>query len=367
MSVVQSWQFFNPVRVFSGRGLTQSLQDFLPKESSILLLTSAGMVRRGTAQKIMQLCPQVQWLVRTIGPNPELNSLDEMHAELGSAAIQMIIAFGGGSVMDTAKALSLALCTSEKAPLNAWLREKKSLPNQNLPVVCLPTTAGTGAEVTSFATIWDGPERKKRSLNCDLLYPKLAILDVDLTLTLPWQETMFGALDTISHALETLWNSCATPVSQSLAIAALNHIVLGLPHIKNDLQNVSLRIHLQEASLLAGLAISQSKTAIAHSISYPLTTYYGVPHGLACGFTLVAILDKVRAAGFFNENFSNELLDQVKAILQSLNITKYLMNYCDIEQVLYLKDKMSDPTRMKNFLLNSNEEFIEEILKKSFI
>lgn len=364
MSTAQPWQFFNPVRVLAGSGVVRRVQEFVPS-TPVLLLTSEGMVRRGAAQKLMQLCPQAQWVVRTIEPNPELDMLDALYAELYPVAVQMVVAFGGGSVMDAAKALSLALPTGQAAPLDAWLRGRKVLPNRHLPVLCLPTTAGTGAEVTPFATIWDGVARTKRSLGSDLLYPKLAVLDVELTLTLPWQETLFGALDTTSHALETLWNCHATPVSHGLAIEALQHVVSALPQIANDLENLGLRTQLQNASVLAGLAISQSKTALAHAVSYPLTVHYGVPHGLACSFTLVAMIDQVRAAGAFPVYLPSHLLNQVKVVLQALNLSQYLTAYCTAEEILALTEEMFDPTRADNFLLQVNEDFVEGILKTS--
>lgn len=364
---VQAWQYFNPVRVLAGDGCAQRIAEFVPA-GRVLFLTSAGMVRRGTAKHLMDVCPSCNWTLRTIEPNPDLDTLDGLCAQLKPLQVEAIVALGGGSVIDAAKALSLALCAQQTAPLDAWLRHKAPLPaNQGggLPVFCLPTTAGTGAEVTPFATVWDGRSHKKCSLGSELLFPSLALLDPSLTLSLPWQETLYSALDTTSHALETLWNLHATPVSQGLAVQALQDVVAALPHIEHDLQNGSLRAQLQNASVLAGFAISQSRTALAHAISYPLTAHYGVPHGLACSFTLAALIEQVRRVGAFPGSLSSQLIDDTLGMLKKMRLKQHIIVYCSPEQVLIHLDEMFDPARARNFVLPIDRDFVSMVLMQA--
>ena len=133
-------------------------------------------------------------------------------------------------------------------------------------------------------------EKKKYSLHLPTLWPKVALIDPELTITVPWQTTLIAGLDALSHALEAIWNVNANVVSTSLAIEAATTIMATLPQLKKELNNKQARIQMHRASLLAGLAFSNTKTALAHALSYPFTMKFKVLHGLACSFTLPAVL-----------------------------------------------------------------------------
>jgi alcohol dehydrogenase class IV len=152
----------------------------------------------------------------------------------------------------------------------------------------LPTTAGTGSEVTRWATVWDTeePVPRKRSLDEPWGYAERAFVDPELSASCPPQVLRDCALDALAHALEAMWNRHANPVSDALALRAAQRIVRHLPRALRgradaaDLQALSL------AALEAGLAFSQTRTALAHALSYALTLEKGVPHGLACAMWL---------------------------------------------------------------------------------
>jgi phosphonate metabolism-associated iron-containing alcohol dehydrogenase len=161
----------------------------------------------------------------------------------------------------------------------------------------VPTTAGTGSEVTCWATVWDTHSGKKYSLSRPSLYPKHAVVDPTLMLGKPRQLTISTGLDALSHALESLWNVHVNPISTHHAVVAAREILNVLPQLIEDLQNVELRSRMAAAALSAGLAFSNTRTAIAHSISYPVTLHHGVVHGIACSFTLPMILRSVSGVG----------------------------------------------------------------------
>jgi phosphonate metabolism-associated iron-containing alcohol dehydrogenase len=158
------------------------------------------------------------------------------------------------------------------------------------PIIAVPTTAGTGSEVTCWGTVWDAAGGVKHSLALPNLYPEAAVIDPSLMLTKPRALTVSTGLDALSHALESIWNKNTNPISQQYAVAAAREIVEVLPVLVDDLANGTLRARMAQAALFAGLAFSNTKTAIAHSISYPLTLRYDVPHGIACSFTLPMII-----------------------------------------------------------------------------
>lgn len=358
----QCWQQHNPVHIICGSGSRKQLAKHLPVAGRVLLVTSEGMVRRGEAQALIQNCMGVEWTVQTITPNPDLDQLDDIHTKLHPQAWVAVVALGGGSVIDAAKTLALALQSPHSRPLQLWLREGKLDLPEPLPLVCLPTTAGTGAEVTPFATVWDGARQKKCSLGGSGLFPAVALLDPELTLSLPWQETLFTALDTTSHALETLWNRHATPVSKAMAVEALRLLDPLLPRLEHGLSDLAMREQLQTASLFAGLAISQSRTALAHAISYPLTLHYAVPHGLACSFTLPALIRHVQAAQAFPNATPVPLLQRIEKALRQFELHKLLHCYCSTEDVLKHIDEMFDPARADNFVLEVEGSLVKKLL-----
>ena len=152
----------------------------------------------------------------------------------------------------------------------------------------MPTTSGSGSEVTRWGTIW-GDDGIKYSVNDPRLYPAYAILDPELTVSMSRELTLFTALDALSHAMESVWNRHHTPITDTLAEDVIK-IIDGalLPALENG-QDIESRILLQKAAVLAGLAIGVTQSALAHSISYPFTSRCGVPHGLACSFTLAQV------------------------------------------------------------------------------
>ena len=267
---------------------------------------------------------------------------------------------GGGSAIDTAKVLSRLLIEpglSLKSMLNSPTQDVK----KSIKLIAIPTTSGTGAEVTPFATVWDSVEQKKHSL-IDVT-PDVAILDPSLTLTLGYQDTLYPALDALSHALESLWNKNRTSESEEYAIEAIHLICNALAEVLENPKNLIARKEVQRAATLAGLAISQTRTAIAHAISYPLTLMYGVPHGLACSFTLAAI---IREVGAVKLNLSNGAVDKVLDLLFTLGLDKEMAKFVDVNQALSCFNEKLDPSRAGNFTLPIDQNLLHSLLVDSF-
>ena len=163
-----------------------------------------------------------------------------------------------------------------------------------IDLISIPTTAGTGSELTCWATIWDEENQRKHSLIHPSLFSKISIFDSNLTLSLPKKITIETSLDAMSHSFESIWNINSNPVSNIHARNSIGIILKNLPLLINDLKNLRLREEIMRASMFAGLAFSNTKTAISHSISYPITLKYKIPHGIACSFTLPIILKSVQ-------------------------------------------------------------------------
>ena len=340
----------------------EDLSRFINKKN-LLIITSPSFIKRGIVYKIKDSLNSHNTIIwSNVNPNPTIKELENAINELKEKSIEAIIALGGGSVIDSGKVLATALKHSEQVTLTDLLINPIERYNSRLPLIAIPTTSGTGSEVTPYATIWDSENHQKYSLSGSYLYPDLAFLDPTLTLSLNYENTLYPALDSISHSLESLWNTNSNFISETYAIQSLKISTHTLPLVLKDMTNKELRSLLQRASLLSGLAISQTQTAIAHSISYPLTSIYGVPHGLAVSFTLEAIIED-----FLYENnykFSNELRD-IQILLKNFELKSKMKNFLSLKKALKLSNQMINPSRSKNFFKIVNKSRIEYYLKES--
>ena len=220
MSGDSKWSYFNPVKVVSSP--LSSINTYV-KGTNVLLLTSAGFVSRGVVQNIREILHGTSVHVWDgVTPNPDVREIDSVTKRFTQSGIDFVIGLGGGSAIDAAKALSLMLANPNVGTLTDLFRlDKKQEWKKRLPLLVVPTTSGTGSEVTPFATIWDREKKKKYSIASDLTFPEVALLDPSLTLTLGPSETLYPALDAISHALESLWNKNKNHISEIYAIRAL--------------------------------------------------------------------------------------------------------------------------------------------------
>jgi phosphonate metabolism-associated iron-containing alcohol dehydrogenase len=362
--MIKDWQSYNPVKIISGVGSINKLNT-LVETGNWLLVTSPGFTKRGYPEQLKSKLSNINlFIFDKVSPNPELEELESMTNFYRNKSIIGIIALGGGSALDAAKVLSVTLCSNLDKPLTKTLRESKPYKwERKLHLIAIPTTSGTGAEVTPFATVWDKPYNRKYSVVGDDVFPDVALMDPELSLTLPNFETLYTGLDSISHALESLWNISRSPISESLAVQSLELSLSTLPRNQTGILNIEERAKLQQASLLSGLAISQTRTAIAHSISYPLTSHYNVPHGIACSFTLPAIIDEYL---IFNPTENNKkLFLRAKDTINSFGLSSILKNYVTEKEIISKLSEMFHPDRAGNYTGILNQQLVEEIIKKS--
>lgn len=283
------WRYGNPVDVRFGAGVLDQL-GALVAGRPYCLVTYGEQAFDAIAARAASQAGAPAAIVRNIGPNPDFRTLDQSCKDLKTMRpIELIVAIGGGSVMDAAKVLAAA--GDDFARVRTFLETGTGAERlQTLPIIAIPTTAGTGSEVTCWATVWDTDAKKKYSLSQPSLYPAIALVDPLLTVDAPRGVTVSSGLDALSHALESIWNVHANPVSSALAEAAAREVVETLPRLAADLQNRDLRTRMARAALMAGLAFSNTRTALAHSLSYHLTLHHGTPHGVACSFSLPMVM-----------------------------------------------------------------------------
>jgi alcohol dehydrogenase len=285
------WRYHNPVRIEFGAGAFGQLGRFVAGRAYALVTYGDAAPLKTWIERAAELAGAPAATIDNVPPNPDFESLAES-CRLWRAARtppRLVLAIGGGSVLDAAKVLAAA--NGDLARVRRFLETGAGAETlASVPIVAVPTTAGTGSEATCWATVWDKTARKKYSLARDALYPETALLDPAITLGAPRGVTVASGLDALSHALESLWNVNRNPVSAALAVAAAREVLATLPALAGDLGDLALRTRLMRAALLAGLAFSNTKTALAHSLSYHFTLHHDVPHGIACSFSLPLVM-----------------------------------------------------------------------------
>lgn len=376
---LNQWQFYNPVKLYAGRGSRKHLVEQLRNQEVLIVTTVRGKAQFLEDSILSEVVKnnQVTW-VDSVKENPGLTDLQAEIDQLSNLKVDAIIAFGGGSAMDAAKALRIGLAVQGKYSI-AELLENPILHKtaKQAPLYALPTTAGTGSEVTPFATVWNHEVKKKLSLASDSVFPSIAIVDAELTDTVPIRVTISTGLDAINQAAESIWNKNANGITLALAVRALKLGLAALPLLAEGKGGKTEREQMSEASLLAGLAISHTRTALCHSISYPLTAHFGVPHGLACAFTMAEVCKLNLSAddGRFTElaqaltgKAEPELLyDVFSELNRKLNVAKQVRAYItELDDLLALQSEMYNPSRAVNNLTILDKGRLEEILSNSW-
>lgn len=280
------WRFANPVAIHWTDDLASLLPSLLPPGQG-LLITYPQFAAAARAGLLSGPLAGLPWF-SGVEANPTPDQVQQAIDFARPLAPRWILAVGGGSVLDTAKIVRLALardCPSVRELLLAIPPEAGA---ERPLLIAAPSTHGTGAELTQWAALWDMESNRKLTLSHPANYADIAVYCPALTHSLPLPVSISTTLDALAHAMESLWSRNGNPVSVELAAAAVRAISENLELLAEPVPG-SVRENLLRASMLAGLAFANTRTAAAHSISYPLTLRLGIPHGIACTMTLPAL------------------------------------------------------------------------------
>ncbi|WP_101758419.1 phosphonoacetaldehyde reductase [Oceanicoccus sp. KOV_DT_Chl] len=332
---------------FLGRGSSSNIVDVLTTLNAkrILLVTGKDSYSSCGAKAVFSqlLAPYQVSTFDNFSPNPEFSEALEGTKLCQQINADVIIAVGGGSAIDIAK--SIAAFTAVPGGELELATGKSKLESVTLPVIIIPTTAGTGSESTHFAVIYvDG---KKYSLASPFLLPAIAILDPQFTDALPKYITACTGFDALCQATESFWATGATTESRNFAKQAITLLMQNLRKVVNDPDKES-RENLLRAANFAGKAINISKTTAPHALSYTITSLFGIPHGHAVAMTLGAFFphhdranETLLSAGVTDEEFTQTRTELLQLLgVDSGNAAKSLwytlMADCGLN--LYLGD-----------------------------
>lgn len=256
----------------------------------VLVIAGSGFARRGWSEPLLAALRTFPLHVVTQSGLPTPESVARLAHQVRAHRADVVVTIGGGSVMDAGKAAATLSISPDPTPQSVVRMCAEEAGTEGVPpIIALPTTPGTGAEATPFATIWHRDQGRKLSLRGSALQPATAILDPDLLVGLPEAHLVSCLLDTLAQGLEGAWSIRADERSEWLGAAAWSLLaeVLDEPH-------AGLGSAQRHAALLAGhfagRAIAIAGTTVCHALSYPLTLRYGLSHGHACGLTLASVL-----------------------------------------------------------------------------
>lgn len=282
--------FYLPTKILFGQGcVIANAQEFSSCGNRAFIVSGRNSARvSGALSDVEQVLnsEQISWqLFAEIEENPTIESVIAAAEQARQFAPDMIIAIGGGSPLDAAKAIAVLA-------VNTITQEQLFSANflvKPLPVLAIPLTAGTGSEVTPYSILTDNQRQTKRNLVSPTIFPRVAFLDAAYTQSLPQQVTINAAIDALSHVLEGYLARRATPASDALAVDALRCFGSIKDQIKDNI-TLPVRQSLLYISLLGGMVIAHTGTTLVHALGYSLTYFKQIPHGRANGLLLAEYL-----------------------------------------------------------------------------
>ncbi|KAB7789402.1 iron-containing alcohol dehydrogenase family protein [Bifidobacterium cebidarum] len=282
------WDYQQPVAIRFGNGRVREIKDVAAEMGLAdggLLVCERFFAKNGTAEKIVKDSEgAISEIFSDFSPNPDVTEVDKAASLIRSKHLKFVVAMGGGSAMDLAKsAASIALTNDSIAEYHGT---GKAMPQEHLPIIAVPTTAGTGSEVTCVSVLTNRALGKKAPIVSDGFFPSVAIIDPELTYSVPPHVTASTGMDVLSQAIEGYWSKGHQPICDACAIHAAPLVFKYLPIAVAEPDNAEARQKMCEASVIAGLAFTLPKTTSSHACSFPLTNIHGIPHGEACGLTL---------------------------------------------------------------------------------
>lgn len=368
-----TWDYLQPVKIHFGKGRLWEIKT-IAKELGLtrgLLVAGPFFFRSGLAEKIIRESEGM--IVASFGeisPNPDVTEVDACADVIRRENIGFVVALGGGSPMDCAKAVASVALTEDS--IHKYHGTGVALPEAHLPLIAIPTTAGTGSEVTCVSVLSDHANGKKAPIVSEGFYPAAAIIDPELTYTMPPQVTAGTGIDVLSHAIEGYWSKGHQPICDTLAIHAARLVFEYLFRAYENPQDEEAREKMCEASVIAGLAFTLPKTTSSHACSFPLTNIYRIPHGEACGLTLDHFI-RINAHGEGGERveyLAHKLgFTDADALADAVLELKCKMGLrCDLHDLNLSDEQIAELVRISRHpnLYNNPVEITDEMLEEMY-
>src|SRR6266487_415047 len=281
-----TWSYYNPTRVTAGGQNIDEIANVHSNAQGFVIVTgSSSAESHGYLDQVRSaLGMKTVTTYSGIPPEPSQSDAERLRAYLAAHKPEVVIALGGGSVMDVAKVACSAL--QSNSPIAALMDRKAPVPRRLLGFTAIPTTAGSGSELTPFAVLTNDQTGLKQSLPSPNLYPDLALVIPDFLRTVPRKVASDTGMDALAHALEALWSIHNNPVSDGLAYRAIQLIDGHFIAYLDDPADLAHANAMAIAAGLAGKAFSNTFTAACHGLSYPIAARFRISHGASCAVIL---------------------------------------------------------------------------------
>ena len=267
--------------------------------SKALVVTGPVMGRADSVGKIKDglQSAEIEFVIwDKVEPDPPEASVEACARHYSQNECDGLVAFGGGSSMDTAKMAGCLVSGGGAIREYDSMGQERQVPEKTPPLVCIPTTSGTGSEVTSMALFTRADDGSKRVVTSPGLCPDVALVDPLLSYSMPPSLTAATGMDAFNHAIEAYLSTMSNPISDALALYAMELIFEFLPRAVKNGQDEEARTNMSVAAVMAGIAMNHAMPHFAHAIGHALGSKFKLPHGVACSLVLVAGLRKLKEA-----------------------------------------------------------------------
>jgi alcohol dehydrogenase class IV len=381
------YSLFNAGKIIAGPGSIFTIADIVADYNvkKVLVITDQGVWNAGLIKKpkaILEAAGIVVEIINNTPPEPDVNQVNEIFEAAKAFECGMIIGFGGGSAMDVAKIVAVMLTNAHSL---RGLLEGAKIEKRGIPTLMVPTTAGTGSEVTPNAIFLVPEKELKIGIVSEKMLPDCVILDPVLTVNLPKAITAATGMDALAHAIECYISQKANPFSDTFALKAVNLISRSVRKAYNNGQDIEARHDMLLGAMFGGICIATSSTVAVHALAYPLGGKYRIPHGLSNAillphvmkFNMDAAEDKfadiaqamgLEVAGLSTSKAAKKMIDNLYSLISDLNIHVDLQEKGIGESDI---DAMAEAALKVTRLLNNNPkpmdgDDIREIYRKLF-
>ena len=364
MQADTSYSYYNPVETVFGQNMLDLLPTYIQKyaqNQNILVVSDENLLEiLEIQQKLVSAMEKKGFAVSFFekkGKYSSIKIIDHGAELVRKNQYGLVLGIGGGSAMDTAKCM--AILGTNPGSINEYLKKGKSLELKGIPLILIPTTAGTGSEVTRWATVWDlGEDFKKYSLSDIKMFAKASLVDPALLLKLPPRMSAMTGLDALSQAIEAYWSKNHNLISDEFALKAIQLILENITKMFHEPTNLTYRTNMALGSMLSGLAFSNTKTTAVHSVSYPMTLHFNIPHGLACALTLGEFLKYNAIECSENTKEAPTRIATIVSLFKTENVEEAAHELTDMMEKMNLETKLSQ--------FNIDENGIEKIIAEGF-
>ena len=350
-----NWEFSLPVKIVFGTGKRKNIKEYIDEINGNkgVLVCSNSFAKNGLADEFLSYSDgKLVAVFSDIRPNPTTENVNNCVELMRRVGADFAVALGGGSPMDCCKAACAIAKGNDK--IEAYHTMCKSVcSSEAIPMIAVATTSGTASEVTNISVLTDLEKNIKPPMNDNAMYPKIAVVDPELTLTVPKQITASTGLDVLSHAIESYWSTLNQSICSACSVYAARLVFGWLEKAYNEPDNLEAREKMAEASIVAGVAFSHPRTTGSHACSFPLTNIYGLPHGEACAFTLDYFV-----------KFNADNADADGRLMQFAKDCGFESPYAMADEITEMKKHMGMKTRLCEIGCTTDEQ-ISELTEKS--